>query len=160
VYGVAITKLIEKVKSLEQTVKSSKARRKAKFVISDDEEEDSFNQGRQDDISLHDLEPNFEFTAHKEVYTAEPNITTANVPVSTASAEVSTAIPEVSTAAKSLVYIRRSAAKRKDKEALRLEEQLDEEERQRIARAHEEALAFNIEEWDDIQAQIDPDEEF
>ncbi|GJS17301.1 hypothetical protein Tco_0411773 [Tanacetum coccineum] len=151
VYGVAITKLIEKVKSLEQTVKSSKARRKAKFVISDDEEEDSFNQGRQDDISL--------FTAHKEVYTAEPNITTANVPVSTASAEVSTAIPEVSTAAKSLVYIRRSAAKRKDKEALRLQEQLDEEERQRIARVHEEANTFNAEEWDNIQAQIEADEE-
>ncbi|GKG45838.1 hypothetical protein Tco_0498284, partial [Tanacetum coccineum] len=35
--------------------------------------------------------------------------------VSTAAPEVSTATPEVSTAAKNLVYIRRSAEKRKDK---------------------------------------------
>ncbi|GJU95411.1 reverse transcriptase domain-containing protein [Tanacetum coccineum] len=75
--------------------------------------------------------------------------------------------------------LRRSAAKRKDKgkaimkeaehvqkktklqleqerlgleEALRLQEQLDEEESQRIARVHEEANTFNAEEWDNIQA--------
>ncbi|GJY01361.1 hypothetical protein Tco_0359513 [Tanacetum coccineum] len=44
--------------------------------------------------------------------------------------------------------------------ALRLQEQLDEEERQRIAIAQKEASAFNVEEWDDIQAQIKADEEF
>ncbi|GKF43949.1 hypothetical protein Tco_0130501, partial [Tanacetum coccineum] len=64
----------------------------------------------------HDFEePNFEFTAPEEDYTDEPDISTANVPVSTAGAEVSTASPEVRTATESLVYIRRSAAKRKDK---------------------------------------------
>ncbi|GKB92593.1 hypothetical protein Tco_0964865 [Tanacetum coccineum] len=84
--------------------------------------------------------------------------------------EVSTASPEVKVAAESLVYIRRSASKRKDKgkdvikeaepvqkktklqleqerlgyeEALRLQEQLDEEERQRINRVHEEAKLIN-----------------
>ncbi|GKC38465.1 putative ribonuclease H-like domain-containing protein [Tanacetum coccineum] len=78
--------------------------------------------------------------------------------------------PEVKTAAESLVYIRRSATKRKDKgkaimkeaepvqkktklqleqerlgykEALRLQEQLDEKERQRISKFHEEANTFN-----------------
>ncbi|GJV16697.1 hypothetical protein Tco_1362020 [Tanacetum coccineum] len=140
-------------------------------------------QGRHE----HDFEEsNFEFIAPEEDYTAEPDISTANVPVSTAGAEVSTASPEVKTAAESLVYIRRSAAKRKDKgkaimkeaepvqkktklqleqerlgleEALRLQEQLDEEERQRIARVHEEASTFNAEEWDNIQAQIEADEE-
>ncbi|GJX18440.1 hypothetical protein Tco_0221117, partial [Tanacetum coccineum] len=104
VYGNAYTKLIMKVKKLEHKVKSSKARRRAQFVISDDEEEDSFIQERKidedPDISL--------FTAPEEVYTAEPNISTANVPVSTAGVEVSTAT-------ESLVYIRRSASKRKDK---------------------------------------------
>ncbi|GJV75423.1 putative ribonuclease H-like domain-containing protein [Tanacetum coccineum] len=107
-YGAAFTKLIKKVKTLEKTIKSSKARRRAQFVVSDDEEEDSFNQGRKfveidedPDISL--------FTALEEVYTAEPDISTANVPVSTAGAEVSIA-------AESLVYIRRSATKRKDNE--------------------------------------------
>ncbi|GJR58637.1 hypothetical protein Tco_1500799 [Tanacetum coccineum] len=102
----------------------------------------------------------------EEVYTAEPDI-------SIAGAEVSTASPEVRTADESLVYIKRSAAKRKDKgkaimketepvrkktkfqleqerlgleEALRLQEQLDEEERQRIARVQEEASTFNTKE--------------
>ncbi|GKF18760.1 hypothetical protein Tco_0063678, partial [Tanacetum coccineum] len=121
-----------------------------------------------------------------EDYTAEPNISTANVPVSIVEPDISTASPEVKTAAESLVYIKRSAAKRKDKrkaimkevelvqkktklqleqerlrleEALRLQEQRDEEERQRIARVHEEASTFNAEEWDNIQAQIEADEE-
>ncbi|GJW36030.1 hypothetical protein Tco_0058950 [Tanacetum coccineum] len=44
-------------------------------------------------------------------------------------------------------------------EALRLQEQLDKEERQRIAKVHEEASTFNAEEWDNIQAQIEADEE-
>ncbi|GJT40646.1 hypothetical protein Tco_0940511 [Tanacetum coccineum] len=109
--------LMELVKTLEKTIKSSKARRRAQFVVSDDEEEDSFNQGRKiaeidedPNISLvqqmihhdaqtqgsqeYDLEPNFEFTAPEEVYTAEPDISTANVPVSTAGAEVSTVTTE------------------------------------------------------------------
>ncbi|GJW17920.1 hypothetical protein Tco_0025356 [Tanacetum coccineum] len=134
----------------------------------------------------HDLEPDFKFIALEEVYTAKPDISTANVPVSTAGAKVSTASPEVKTAAEILVCIRRSAAKKKDKgkaimkeakpiqkktklqlekerlgyeEALRLQEQLDEEERQMIARVHEEANTFNAEEWDNIQAQIEADEE-
>ncbi|GKE34484.1 hypothetical protein Tco_1453806 [Tanacetum coccineum] len=42
---------------------------------------------------------------------------------------------------------------------VRLQEQLDEEERQRIARVHEEASSFNIEEWEDIQATIEANEE-
>ncbi|GKC07279.1 hypothetical protein Tco_0998889, partial [Tanacetum coccineum] len=69
-------------------------------------------QGRHE----HDFEEyNFEFIAPEEDYTAEPDISTANVSVSTAGAEVSTTSPEVKTATKSLVYIRRSAVKRKDK---------------------------------------------
>ncbi|GJX80235.1 uncharacterized mitochondrial protein-like protein [Tanacetum coccineum] len=113
-YGAAFTKLIKKFKTLEKTIKSIKARRRAQFVVSDNEEEYSFNKGRKiakidedPDISLvqqmihhdaqtqgrqeYDLEPNFELTAPKEVYTAEPDISTANVPVSTAGAKVSTA---------------------------------------------------------------------
>ncbi|GJX03576.1 hypothetical protein Tco_0189492 [Tanacetum coccineum] len=43
--------------------------------------------------------------------------------------------------------------------ALRLQEQLDEEKRQRIARAHEVASSFNIEEWEDIRVRIEADEE-
>ncbi|GJV30480.1 hypothetical protein Tco_1386928 [Tanacetum coccineum] len=53
VYSIAVTKLIMKVKRLEKIVKSSKARRRAKIVVSDDEKvlEDSSKQGRMiDDI--------------------------------------------------------------------------------------------------------------
>ncbi|GJR11155.1 putative ribonuclease H-like domain-containing protein [Tanacetum coccineum] len=48
VYGAAYTKLIKKVKKLEKTVKSNQARRRAKIVVSGDEEdlEDSSKQGR------------------------------------------------------------------------------------------------------------------
>ncbi|GKD19567.1 hypothetical protein Tco_1208725 [Tanacetum coccineum] len=208
VYGNAYTKLIMKVKKLEKTVKTSQSRRRAKIMNSDDEDnqEDPSKQGRKisqidedKGITLVQMssqthgrhehgfeEPNFEFIGPEEDYTAEPNISTANVPVSIAGIEVSTASPEVRTAAESLVYIRRSAVKRKDKgkaimkeaepvqkktklqleqerlrleEALRLQEQLDEEERQRIARVQEEASTFNDEGWDNIMAQIEADEE-
>ncbi|GKA02222.1 hypothetical protein Tco_0674887 [Tanacetum coccineum] len=206
-YDAAYTKLIMKVKKLENRIKSSKARRRVKLIISEDKGdlEDPSKQGRKiaqldedKGITLvqmgaqtqgrheHDLEPNFDFIAPEEVYTAEPNISTANVPVSTAGAEVSTVSPKVKTTAECLVYIRRSATNRKDKgkdiikeakhvqkktklqleqerlgykEALRLQEQLDEEESQRIARVHEEANTFNAKEWDNIQAQIEADEE-
>ncbi|GJS03329.1 hypothetical protein Tco_0319837 [Tanacetum coccineum] len=135
-YGAAYTKLIMEVKKLENKIKSSKARRRVRLIVSEDEGdlEDPSKQGRKiaqldkdDGITLvqmgaqtqvrheHDLEPDFEFTAPEEVYTAEPDISTANVPVSTAGAKVNTASPEVKTVAKSLVYIRRSATKRKDK---------------------------------------------
>ncbi|GKA09849.1 hypothetical protein Tco_0689282 [Tanacetum coccineum] len=111
VYGTDFLKLIKKVKKLEKTVKTRQARRKAKIVLSNDEEdlEDPSKQGRkiaeinQDTyISLvqhdaevqgrheHDMEPNFEFAAAEEVYTAKKEVSTAE-PVSTVGASVSTA---------------------------------------------------------------------
>ncbi|GKB31755.1 hypothetical protein Tco_0871156 [Tanacetum coccineum] len=98
------------VKKLEKTIKTRQARRKAKIVVSDEEEdlEDPSKQGRKIaeidedlDISLvqhdaevqgrheHDMEPDFEFTTAEEVYTAEKEVSTAE-PVSTAGASVST----------------------------------------------------------------------
>nr|GEW70887.1 RNA-directed DNA polymerase, eukaryota, reverse transcriptase zinc-binding domain protein [Tanacetum cinerariifolium] len=90
---------------------------------------------------------------------------------------------DISTA-ETLVYIRRSASKDKGKcilidfepeqtttklqqrqeragyeAAVRLQEQLDEEERQRIARVREEASSYNVEEWEDIQAKNEADKE-
>nr|GEZ14303.1 ribonuclease H-like domain-containing protein [Tanacetum cinerariifolium] len=53
VYSNVVTKLIMKVKKLEKIVKSTKAKRRAKIVVSVDEDavEDSFKQGRKiDDI--------------------------------------------------------------------------------------------------------------
>ncbi|GJT58122.1 hypothetical protein Tco_0993176 [Tanacetum coccineum] len=54
--------------------------------------------------------------------------------------------------------IRRSAAKTKDK-AVRLQEEFDEEERQRIARVHEAARSFYEVEWEDIRARVEASEE-
>ncbi|GKF83969.1 hypothetical protein Tco_0248867, partial [Tanacetum coccineum] len=54
VYSTVVTKLIIKVKRLEKIVKSSKARRRAKIIVSDDDKdsEDSSKQGRMiDDIN-------------------------------------------------------------------------------------------------------------
>ncbi|GJU48070.1 hypothetical protein Tco_1217625 [Tanacetum coccineum] len=109
----------------------------------------------------HDFkESDFEFIAPEEDYTTNPDISTANVPVSTAGAEVSTASPKVKTAAESLKTKLQLEQERLGlEEALRLQEQLDEEERQRIAKVHKEAITFNAEEWDNIQAQIKADEE-
>ncbi|GJZ55570.1 putative ribonuclease H-like domain-containing protein, partial [Tanacetum coccineum] len=103
----------------------------------------------------------------------EKEISTANISVSTASST-----PEVSTAAKNLVYTRRSAEKRKDKgkaimkedesvqkkakkqleqerlgheEAIRLQEQINEEERQRIDRDAE--IAKQLQEESDKARQ-------
>ncbi|GJR93566.1 hypothetical protein Tco_0265740 [Tanacetum coccineum] len=143
-YSAAYTKLVMRLKKLEKIVKQSKARRRTKIVILLDQEEPT--------ELVEDLG-----SGEK----GEKEISTANVTVTTAGAELSTVIPEVSTAAKNLVNIRRSAKKRKDKgkaimqedesvqkktkkqleqerlghgEAIRSKEQINEEERQRIAR--------------------------
>ncbi|GJS65919.1 hypothetical protein Tco_0680483 [Tanacetum coccineum] len=162
VYSSALIKLILRVKKLEKKVKTNKARRRVRIVISEDEdaEEDSSKQGRKiseidKDPTISLVQPEQDMEYDFDVSTAE-GFTTASVPVTTASAT-----PEVSTAAENLVYIRRSAEKRKDKgkaimkedesvqkkskkqleqerlgheEAIRLQEQINEEERQRIAR--------------------------
>ncbi|GJR36239.1 hypothetical protein Tco_1211923 [Tanacetum coccineum] len=152
VYGAAFTKLIKKVKRLEKKDKLSKSRRKLRLgrkIAQIDEDEG---------ITL----------VQMGVSTASIDFTTANVPVTTAGAEISTASPEVKTAvnsiddiaAKSLVYIKRSLAKTKDKEiVVRLQEEFDEEERQRISRVHEATRSFSEVEWEDIRARVEASEE-
>ncbi|GJV00485.1 hypothetical protein Tco_1329755 [Tanacetum coccineum] len=92
-YGAANTKLIKKVKKLENKVKSNQARRRAKIIISDDEEdlEDPSEQGRK--ISEIDQDP----TISLDVSTAEEDISTA-MPVFTAGSAVTIASVDVSTA--------------------------------------------------------------
>nr|GEY32119.1 hypothetical protein [Tanacetum cinerariifolium] len=164
IYNAADTKLIKKVKKLEKTAKSSKAKRRARIVVSDDEDdlEDPSKQGRkiteidQDpSISLvqhdakmqgrygHDMEFDYDFdTAEKDVSTTEP-VSTGGAAVTTDSVSVSTPSPTRNTGVsttyditmvETLVYIRKSAAKDK-------------------------ASSFNIEEWEDIQARVEADEE-
>ncbi|GJW50435.1 hypothetical protein Tco_0091786 [Tanacetum coccineum] len=213
-----VTKLlIKKVKKLEQTVKTSQARRRSRVVISDDEEEDledSSKQGRMIEeidqdagVTLvtptHSQEDQPEdqlgvFSAAKVLADAAKNVhtytrrrravSTGSGGVSTASRLFSTTEESVSTAGASMPVSTGGMVQEVNKDkgkgimtesepeqtktkmqqrqeragyeaAVRLQEQLDEEERQRIARVHEEASSFNIEEWEDIQATIEADEE-
>ncbi|GJW86228.1 hypothetical protein Tco_0161568 [Tanacetum coccineum] len=134
----------------------------------------------------HDMEFDFDFDAAKEVSTAGAIVTTASVVVSTVSPIRNTRVSTADdiTMAETMVYIRKSAAKDKGKGkmdesetvktktklqqeqerldfeiAVRLQAELEEEERQRIARVHEPASSFNVEEWEDIQARVEADEE-
>ncbi|GKC77013.1 hypothetical protein Tco_1127787 [Tanacetum coccineum] len=182
VYGTAFIKLIKKVKKLEKTVKIRQARRKARIVVSDDEEDlkDPSKQGRkiakidQDpNISLvqhdadvqgrHDMESDFEFTTTKEVYTTEKGVSTAE-PVSTAGARSAKdkvkAIMEDAETSQTKTKLQLEQERLGYEEALRLQAKIDKEERQRIARVQEEASSFNIEEWDDIQARVEANKEF
>ncbi|GJS27679.1 hypothetical protein Tco_0488299 [Tanacetum coccineum] len=174
---VLCTTLSKKVESLESDLKQTKLTygaaytkliMKGRKIAQLDEDEGitlvqmgAQTQGRHE----HDLEPDFKFTNPEEVYTAEPDISAANVPISTAGEEVSSASPEVKTTAESLVYIRRSAAKRKDKgkaimkEADPIQKKTKLQLEQERLGVHEEANTFNAEEWDNIQAQIEADEE-
>ncbi|GKC43164.1 hypothetical protein Tco_1060886 [Tanacetum coccineum] len=159
IYGAAYTKLIKKVKKLEKTVKSSHARRKARIVVSDDEEnlEDSSKQERkisaidqdptvslvQHDVEIqgrheHDMEFKFNFDAAKEDISTAEAVSTAGATVTTASVVV---------------------AKDKGNGKIEESEPAQTKTKQRIARLHEEASSFNIEEWEDIQAIIEVDEE-
>ncbi|GKD61138.1 hypothetical protein Tco_1298647 [Tanacetum coccineum] len=145
-YGAAYTKLIKKEDPSKQGRKIAKIDQDPAISLV---QHDTEIQGRYE----HDVEFDFDLDAAKDVSTAKP-VSTAGATVTTASvAAVSTASPtrRVSTADdvtidETLVYIRKSAAKDKAKH--------EEEERQRIARVHEAASSFNVEEWEDMQARV------
>ncbi|GKC13350.1 hypothetical protein Tco_1010132 [Tanacetum coccineum] len=120
-----VTKLTDR--KLEKKVKTNKARKRARIVISEDEdaEEDSSKQGRKiseidKDPTILLVHPDQDMEYDFDVSTTK-GFTTASVPVTIASASISTVNPpRVSTAKdisgdETLVYIRRSAEKRKDK---------------------------------------------
>nr|GEV37633.1 hypothetical protein [Tanacetum cinerariifolium] len=198
VYGAAYTKLIVKVKKLEKTVKKGKARRKAKIVIFDDEEEfkDPLKQGRS---MIEDIDQDTEVTlvtltqvstqgeVHSQpkdqlgvlsaakvlvdatkvhTYTRRRRaVNTGSDGISTASKIVSAAKESVSTAGASMPVstagmtdkgkgimtesetMQTKTERQQEQErlglevAMRLQEQFDEEERQRIARVHEVVIA-------------------
>ncbi|GJW86633.1 hypothetical protein Tco_0161973 [Tanacetum coccineum] len=154
VYGAAFTKLIKKVKRLEKKDKLSKSKRKLKLVLSNKEGSDSdilapkdlSKQGRK--IDQIDEDEGITLV-QMGVSTASTDFTTANVPVTTAGTEISIASPEVKTAgdsvdditAKSLVYIRRSVAKTKDKGKGKM---LQAEEREKYSEAEKARLLVEL----------------
>ncbi|GJZ94770.1 putative ribonuclease H-like domain-containing protein [Tanacetum coccineum] len=115
-YSTAFTKLIFRVKKLEKQIKPGKARKKARI--------DEGTLWFQEDGEVHEkTSADTKVLLEEEILTklvedggkGEKEVSTANIPVSTASTAVSTASTNVSTAAATLVYIRRSAEKKKDK---------------------------------------------
>ncbi|GJW60670.1 hypothetical protein Tco_0110005 [Tanacetum coccineum] len=165
VYGDAFTRLVKKVKKLEKTVKTSQARRRSRVVISDDEEEleDPSKQGRREAHTQQD-QPKDHLRVlsaakvladvarkRREVVNVQ-SYTRRRRAVSTDSGEISIVEESVSTAEQIQIS-------RDEEVALKLQEEFDAVERQRIARVHKEASSFNIEEWEDIQATIKADEE-
>ncbi|GJY76862.1 putative ribonuclease H-like domain-containing protein [Tanacetum coccineum] len=153
---------LPRVKKLEKAVKTRQTRRKARIGVSADEEdlEDPSNQGRkiakidQDlDISLvqHDAE-----VQGRHEHDIESNFDTASA--SSTKDNGKAIIEEVETI-QTKSKLQQEQERLGYKAALRLQEQLDEKERQRISRVHKAASSFNIEEWEDIQARIEADEE-
>nr|GEW11394.1 hypothetical protein [Tanacetum cinerariifolium] len=159
VYGVAYTKLIIKVKKLEKTVKTSKDRRKTKIVEFDEEVdlEDPSKQGRSmreeinQDVKVTLVTPTQTYTRRRAVSTGSGGVSTANRMISTAEESVSTAgaLMPVSTAGmvdkgKGIMEEYESDVNRTKRQqakerlglesSMRLQEQFDEEERQRMAR--------------------------
>ncbi|GKG03816.1 hypothetical protein Tco_0314203 [Tanacetum coccineum] len=98
-YSSTFTTLILRIKKVESTVKTGKARKRARVVLSKDEEDDSSKQGRIDE------DPNIYFTQDDEVVhdqdtAAERQLedSTAGITVSTAPINISTAKESYSTA--------------------------------------------------------------
>ncbi|GJX83074.1 hypothetical protein Tco_0332555 [Tanacetum coccineum] len=202
VYGAAYTKLIMKVKKLENTVKKSHSKRRAKIVVSDDEEdsEDSSKQGRMIEEIDQDAGVTLVTPTHREdqpkdqlgvlsavkvladaaktnvhtytrrrravstssggIRTVEESVSTAGAPMPVNNADM---VQEVNISIPSLVVVKdKGKGKMEESEddqtkrtklqheqerlgheaAVRLQEELDEEERQRIARVHKAAQSF------------------
>nr|GEW83796.1 hypothetical protein [Tanacetum cinerariifolium] len=140
VYGATYTKIIKKVKKLVQKDTLKKSGRKLRLMGA--QTHGRYGQDMEYDTRVFDTT-----TVGAEISTANPEVKTVGVSVD-------------DTAAKTLVYNRRSEAKAKDKcKAVKLQEELDEEERQRIARVHEAACSFIKEEREDIKARVKADEE-
>ncbi|GJW52872.1 hypothetical protein Tco_0096957 [Tanacetum coccineum] len=179
-YSSAFTKLILRIKKLDATVKTRKARKRARVVLSEDEEDDSSKQGRIDE------DPNTYFAQDDEIVHDQDTAAERQLEDSTAGITVSTAPINISTARESpsiagrVVYGRRSKEVRKDKgkeiltepepvkkskklleqerqcleEAIRLQKQVDEEEKAQIAR--DEDIARQLLALDEERVTTDP----
>ncbi|GJT98379.1 hypothetical protein Tco_1093897, partial [Tanacetum coccineum] len=184
IYSTALTKLVLRVNKIEYKLKSGKARRKEKIVLSDDEEiaEDSSKQGRK--ISQIDEDPTISLVQEEgiswipqeeEVHVKPSDETKVLVQeetpieiieehrsgekgemeISTANIHVSTAShPKVSTAVP-YVYTRRSA---KDKEKAIMEEPATPKKEAR-ALQEEEKERLNLEVARELQRQLDQRQE-
>ncbi|GJR80839.1 hypothetical protein Tco_0151624 [Tanacetum coccineum] len=179
-YSAAFTKLILRIKKLESKVRTGKARKRARVVLSEDEKDDSSKQGKIDE------DPNTYFAQDNEVVHDQDTAEEGQLKDSTAGITVSTAPININTARETrrttgrVVYGRRSKEARKDKgkeimtepepvkkskklleqerlgleEAIRLQEKIDEEERAQVAR--DEEIARQLLALDEERVTTDP----
>ncbi|GKC36640.1 hypothetical protein Tco_1049024 [Tanacetum coccineum] len=116
VYSSALTKLILRVKKLEKTVKITKARRRARIVLTDDEEEmeDPSKQGRK--IAEIDKYPSISLVQDEGTSWVQEDAEIQGRTSDDTKIFIEQEEPTelVSTAGR-IVYTRRSAEKRKDK---------------------------------------------
>ncbi|GKC95286.1 hypothetical protein Tco_1160728, partial [Tanacetum coccineum] len=117
-YSSAFTKLILRIKKFESKVKIRKARKRARVVLSEDEEDDSSKQGMK--ILDIDEDPNTYFAQDDEVVhdkdtakEGQPEDNTVGITVSTALINISNARETSSTPGR-VVYGERSKEARKD----------------------------------------------
>ncbi|GJW93634.1 hypothetical protein Tco_0173306 [Tanacetum coccineum] len=200
VYGVSYTKLIKKVKKLEKAVKSNQARRRAKIVVSDDEEhlEDSSKQGRmieeidqdagvtlvtpthsqedqpEDQLGVFSAAKVLADSAKENVHTYTRKrraVSTRSGGISTASRLFSTAIESVSTAGASMPVSTASMVQEgnisipipvvvKDKGKGKMKESEDKQTKRTKLQQEQERLGHEAaEEWENIRATVEADEE-
>ncbi|GJS91104.1 retrovirus-related pol polyprotein from transposon TNT 1-94 [Tanacetum coccineum] len=102
-YSAAFTKLILRIKKLESKVKTGKARKRARVVLSEDEEDDSSKQGRIDEdpnTYFHQDDEVDDDVVHDTTEETQPEDSTAGIEISTAPINDNTASESLSTAGK------------------------------------------------------------
>ncbi|GKD15865.1 hypothetical protein Tco_1205023 [Tanacetum coccineum] len=142
-YSSAFTQLILRIKKLEFKVKTGKARQRARVVFSEDEEDDSSKQGRKlfdaevQEKASTETEPIIQEVTPTEVIQDQGSSEKGNYEVSTTGATKGTAseVPVVSTAEVNTSTPGRTVTYRR--RTIRLQEQMDEEQRAQIARDEE-----------------------
>ncbi|GJY16791.1 hypothetical protein Tco_0387213, partial [Tanacetum coccineum] len=217
VYSTAVTKLIMKVKRLEKRVKSSKARRRAKIVISDDDMASTQEDQPEDQLRvLSEAKVLVEASRVQTYSRIRRAVSTGSGRVSTASRIISTAKETISTAGASMPVstagmvqestsspratkdkgkaiiteseLEQTTTKLKERQeragyeatirlqeqlneketqriardakiAQRLQEEIDAAERQRMAQIHQATQGFTKDEWENIKARVESDEE-
>ncbi|GKD75657.1 hypothetical protein Tco_1333939, partial [Tanacetum coccineum] len=164
-YGTALTKLIKKVKKLKQTVKTSQVRRRAKIVVSNDEETkknvNTYTRRRKavstgsEGVS----------TASRIFSTTEESVSTAgtSMPVSTTGMiqQVNIIIPSSSenTKDKGKAIMQESEQPKKIKKRVQIQMSLDEELAQNETTEDEANTPVADIDWDVVQAQIQADKD-
>ncbi|GKC65053.1 hypothetical protein Tco_1097651, partial [Tanacetum coccineum] len=142
-YSAAFTKLILRIKKLESKVKTGKARKRARVVLSEDEEDDSSKQGRIDE------DPNTYFHQDDEVDDDVVHDTVGKETRKYKGKAIMTK-PEPEKKSKKLLEQERLGLE----EVIRLQEQVDEEERAQIAR--DEEIARQLLALDEERATSEP----